>query len=344
MQKPSLVLLVSALAVSASAQLAITSLQRTGELTWTNSISNAVYAVEWASSPTGPWHSFETPTNLNFIEATNGRVSASVPVAAQTTFYRVAWTDAPPGVGLYEVREYDQDNVLVVTGQLQVASKPGSASFQGTRHLAATDPLAGPWVYGPQIGRGTVRGWYSSTTEPLQMTVDLNPEFNDNNVLLRGSLVGNVYLGTWAWFGFSTAPLAEGTFTATKLHSETPPPADPSGTWDYWTGSVTGQLAFANSVHPLAGDWLFENQYPAWPTTHLLGHGSFTNAVLSTNDLRITIPTDTGLFVLDGVMAGDSYAGFVQWTGTTTNSPIKDMFLARRRTSHKNSALVIECK
>jgi hypothetical protein len=73
-----------------AAELAITSLTSDGSLTWTNSVSNATYRVEWAGTATGPWQRFDALTNLSSIAATNVVVTVQVPM-----YYRFAWLDAP---------------------------------------------------------------------------------------------------------------------------------------------------------------------------------------------------------------------------------------------------------
>src|SRR5713226_1977449 len=94
------VLTILLFVAAALAQFGITSFNSSGKLTWTNSVSNATYRVQWASSPTGSWHSFDALTNLNSILATNNRVTIQVPAADTPTFYRVVWSDAPPYAGL----------------------------------------------------------------------------------------------------------------------------------------------------------------------------------------------------------------------------------------------------
>ena len=80
-----LLLFVGVLAVTALAgELVITSFSPNGELTWTNSVSNATYRVEWAGCATGPWTNFDALTKLTLLSATNNSVTVKVPM-----FYRV---------------------------------------------------------------------------------------------------------------------------------------------------------------------------------------------------------------------------------------------------------------
>src|SRR6266496_1660166 len=146
-----LLLFVGVLAVTAlAAEVVITSLNPNGELTWTNSVSSATYRVEWASSASGPWATFDALTNLSSIAATNNSVTVKVPM-----FYRVVWADAPPYAGLYELQEFDTNGDVVVAGRLWLTGEHGAQSITGTRNLdkigSATNVLGDQWVYGPQI-------------------------------------------------------------------------------------------------------------------------------------------------------------------------------------------------
>ena len=89
------VLLSLALMGAVRADLAITSFQGNGQVTWINNLNtNAYFRVEWASSPTGTWQrSFQS---LSLIEAkSNTSFEASVPM-----FYRVVMTTNPPPSGM----------------------------------------------------------------------------------------------------------------------------------------------------------------------------------------------------------------------------------------------------
>jgi len=85
-----LLILGGLLCTRASAQVTIDCLNRNGELTWTNSVSNATYRVEWAGSLAGAWQPFSVLTNSDSVTAANTSVTVTVPM-----FYRVVWTDPP---------------------------------------------------------------------------------------------------------------------------------------------------------------------------------------------------------------------------------------------------------
>jgi len=335
MKKRFLLLFAGLLALTVLvAQVVITSLDREGELTWTNAVSNATYRVEWATSANGPWNRFDALTNLNFISATNDSVSVHVPVSVQVPmFYRVVWTDAPPYAGTYDYRGYDVDGSLVVTGRLYLTGMPGSGLVMGRKELYRVGNSTNP--VGPQLGTGSVVGGFTDSS--VRMTIILNPEVYDNNVTLRGRLIGNTYKGSWDWVPV-LSPFVAGAFTAVKLDAPPPPPANPLGLWDYsgWGGGkttmygviVTGQLSFATSANPVTGSWLFNKRLPSFTTTHLVGQGDITNAVLSTNELSIFLQTADGSLTLEGQMAGDFYGGI--WQGTGSAGSGQGGFLARR--------------
>ena len=83
--------LVSMIAILLTAQVCraqddvITGYSGNGFITWTNSHSNGLFNVEWASYPEGPWQT--SWTGLWNFAATTATLSASVPM-----FYRVSWS------------------------------------------------------------------------------------------------------------------------------------------------------------------------------------------------------------------------------------------------------------
>src|ERR1051326_5160426 len=114
---------------ASAADLVIQSLDRNGQLTWTNSVSNATYRVEWAGSLSGPWRDFRELTNLSSFAASNTSVTVTVPM-----FYRVVWTDAPAPqpAGTWLFNGYDSFGSLAVTGRLsQAVSAFATNTFQG---------------------------------------------------------------------------------------------------------------------------------------------------------------------------------------------------------------------
>ncbi|HVR34447.1 MAG TPA: hypothetical protein VMS21_01205, partial [Methylomirabilota bacterium] len=325
MKKKLFPFLVVLLVVSSviAAELVITSFDRSGQLAWTNGVSNATYRVEWAGSADGPWNTFDALTNLTALTAASNSVTVNVP-----TFYRVIWTDAPSYAGSYEYRGYDLEGTLAVTGKLSLWGTNGS--IRGTRELYAVGDYTDDDL-GPQLGVGSVTGGIG---EP-RMVLNLKPEWVDNNVFLHGWLLGNKYLGKWSWDGVR-ATLVQGSFTAVKQNAaEDPPSPEPSGIWEYrawdWLDNlvITGELSFATSTLPVTGNWSFNKTFPTTSTSHPFGEGSFTNGVVSGNTLTIDIIAATDdFFGLEGEMSGDMYAGF--WERSGSEGGEKGTFLARR--------------
>jgi hypothetical protein len=184
-----------------TAQLVITSFNQNGELTWTNSVSNATYRVEWASSATGPWNKFDALTNLTLLSATTNVVTVKVPM-----FYRVVWMDPPSPLGDWQYSAYSTQGTLVVTGCLSIIS-------------IQSNEVSGTWSFGytgqPQphpVGEGRFDGSLSGSS----LFLNLNPGVNDDNLFLDGKLTGNHYQGTWFWCGIGCPIDATGNFVALK--------------------------------------------------------------------------------------------------------------------------------
>lgn len=58
-------------------------------------------------------------------------------------------------------------------------------------------------------------GQLSRTASNGKIDLDLNPGFIDNNLLLRGTLSGDIFAGDWQQIGFPGI-MAKGTFSAIK--------------------------------------------------------------------------------------------------------------------------------
>jgi hypothetical protein len=68
-----------------------------------------------------------------------------------------------------------------------------------------------PQQIGPQVGRGELRG----VVDAERISIDLNPDYRDNNVILNGVVSGDTISGSWMYVGFP-GPINSGTFQATK--------------------------------------------------------------------------------------------------------------------------------
>jgi hypothetical protein len=179
------------LAASAvTAQLVITSFNQNGELTWTNSVSNATYRVEWANSATGAWNKFDVLTNLRLLSATNNTVAVKVP-----TFYRVIWRDAPAHAGKWNYTEFNTNGNVTQTGQFTLS--------------ADTNPITGTWNFSG--GSGVVRGIITNAF----LGLDLFPGVVDSRYVLWGRQMGNTYTGQWTIGNFA-GQYFSGPFSAEK--------------------------------------------------------------------------------------------------------------------------------
>ena len=193
-------------------QVAIESLDRTGTLTWTNSVSNATYRVEWASSPTGAWQDFSALTNLLSLHVTTHVVTAKVPM-----LYRIVWTDPPPldPVGRWQYSAYNPNGTtLCSTGLMTLwwTNLPGVPNKM----------ISGKWefksmpeatVYHP-AGQGKLlsQGGYAGGSELHLVTIGVA----DSTLYLNGLLSWGTFRGDWRWSGLGGGGDA-GAFTARRI-------------------------------------------------------------------------------------------------------------------------------
>ncbi len=98
----------------------------------------------------------------------------------------------------------------------------GSPLVRGWFTLVLTDTahVTGEWHctsltnrtdIGPQTGDGVLAGSVVDTT----LSLNLNPGWVDNNVLLSGKLTADAYRGRWAWVTFAGVS-SEGAFEAVR--------------------------------------------------------------------------------------------------------------------------------
>jgi len=321
------VVMALGVAVVACAQLVITSLDKNGELTWTNSVSNATYRVEWASSVAGPWQKFDALTNLMLLSATSPAVTVKVPM-----LYRVVWLDAPPWAGTYRYSGWDDQGILVVTGRLVLfATEQTSQRYDGSWQLVRVDGRTN--VIGPQVGKGNAGG--SVTKSGIWL--DFFPDIDDYDFIIEGNFLGSACLGYWYWYDSGGNPVAQGFFRALKENAVAEvPPANPAGVWDYQALDfalrlvVTGELSFATSTDPISGDWLLGLASP-FSTTHPVGQGAFAGGLFSGNTLTVAFPEPPDRsFTVEGEWAGTVYAGF--WRRAGPDGGERGIFQAKRRT------------
>lgn len=109
-------------------------------------------------------------------------------------------------LGEYQYTGYDDGGVKIVEGRLSLTSRDGD-QVKGTWELKQVGELH---RIGPQVGSGDLIGGISGS----EVSLELNPNMNDNNVSLRGKVEGKRYKGTWRYSGF-TGVISSGTFEAT---------------------------------------------------------------------------------------------------------------------------------
>lgn len=108
--------------------------------------------------------------------------------------------------GMYRYTGFDSTGRVLVTGTL-------SFTLVDSHRISGTWALDCPPGYGPQNGRGELAGWIEGNV----LTVNLNPEWADNNVYLYGRIADGVYRGRWDYSTF-IGSVRTGTFEAVKMY------------------------------------------------------------------------------------------------------------------------------
>jgi hypothetical protein len=98
----------------------------------------------------------------------------------------------PPGALRYQA--YDTAGTLLISGWLTLTIRD-SAHIDGEWHFEKVNDAHNS---GPQSGNGHLVGAFQEDV----LSIDLNPGYIDNNVLLSGHLTQTAYDGTWTWIGF----------------------------------------------------------------------------------------------------------------------------------------------
>ncbi|RMF07759.1 MAG: hypothetical protein D6762_06960 [Candidatus Neomarinimicrobiota bacterium] len=102
---------------------------------------------------------------------------------------------------------YDSTGARVVTGWIELTPSPGD-TLAGAWEL---EPVGSAEHLGPQIGSGS----YTGHQEGMTVDINLNPDRIDDNVILRGNIVGDAMKGTWEYIGF-VGRINHGTFRALR--------------------------------------------------------------------------------------------------------------------------------
>ncbi len=109
--------------------------------------------------------------------------------------------------GRFQYQAYDTSGTLIVQGWFTMTIID-STNVQGEWHF---NKVGNPSNIGLHYGDGLLRGAFYHAG----LSVGLNPNYVDNNVVLFGTIDGNSYSGTWQWIGFPGV-INRGTFQAVK--------------------------------------------------------------------------------------------------------------------------------
>ena len=109
--------------------------------------------------------------------------------------------------GTYNYFAYDSNDQLIVTGTL-IISQIDSTQIQGSWQLVAVNNAQ---KTGPQNGSGSLSG----VLKKGAVSINLNPNFVDNNVVLQGTMSSAGFNGKWEWIGFAGV-LNSGSFNAVR--------------------------------------------------------------------------------------------------------------------------------
>jgi hypothetical protein len=107
----------------------------------------------------------------------------------------------------YTYTGYARDGSPIVRGFLYL-HRQDSLTVTGRWQLRA---LADTNRIGPQHGHGTLVGHLRGNV----LSINLNPDYVDNNVLLTGRFSRTGYSGQWQWVGFRGV-ITSGTFQAVR--------------------------------------------------------------------------------------------------------------------------------
>ena len=109
----------------------------------------------------------------------------------------------------YKYTGYSANGNTVITGYLWIDSVD-STTVKGRWDFKS---ISNEENLGPQVGKGKFEGIKDSQGN---MSLNLNPEWIDNNVLLIGSYLNSQYSGDWNYVGFPGV-INTGTFEAKQL-------------------------------------------------------------------------------------------------------------------------------
>jgi hypothetical protein len=192
--------ILSALVLTSSGQVKITSFSPEGHLAWTNLAARGlsvrpVYRIDSASSLTGSWQTF-----TNTSETTLTNLQAFSPGAA---LYRVVWTNGQ----VWSYAGYS-DQTLVATGMLYVGvSRPSNCLIDGGVYdLAQGSPYRSGFGPLSQVGCGVL------DNDTIAFAPDASDNYFEIELLTEAD---DAWTGNWHWEGFADS--ARGTFVARRI-------------------------------------------------------------------------------------------------------------------------------
>jgi hypothetical protein len=135
-----------------------------------------------------------------------------VTLAMSLSLYKCANGGGAPAsdsfaVGAYEYSGYDEAGKKVISGRLNLTEIKGQ-DIKGTwelKQVGAAEKI------GPQVGTGNFVGQVESN----RVNINLNPDWNDNNIFLSGNFEKGELRGDWHFSTFAGAA-SKGTFVAKK--------------------------------------------------------------------------------------------------------------------------------
>jgi hypothetical protein len=121
----------------------------------------------------------------------------------------------PFPVGDYQYSGYDKKGTKIVEGLISITSvetkRIGSEDTIQLKGKWRLDRIGNPERIGGQVGTGELDG----SIIKGEIIIDLNPNMNDANVYLRGTIEGRRFHGKWSFNGYA-GPISEGTFEAIR--------------------------------------------------------------------------------------------------------------------------------
>ncbi|MEN3331000.1 MAG: hypothetical protein V7641_365 [Blastocatellia bacterium] len=121
----------------------------------------------------------------------------------------------PFATGDYQYTGYDKEGSKIVEGRLSITSvEPNRNQHEESYEIKGhwqLNQIGNPEKIGPQVGSGNLFG----SIDKGEIYINLNPNMNDNNVILQGKIEGRRCHGTWRYSGFAGA-INQGTFEAAR--------------------------------------------------------------------------------------------------------------------------------